>query len=159
MKLHTKDVGADCDLEKIAAECVQKCYSGRDLSTICQKAIHIMVNDKNPNLYELARLPFEEIQKRKLNTRPLILTDFNEAMKTTNPPVNSTTLRKYEQWNKEFWSIRKCTSRGSIHLTSIMQSITKKQKQDNKRVVVILDALARIVVINGQVFTWVSLMI
>ncbi len=102
LKLHTKDVGSDCDLEKVAAECVSKCYSGRDLSTICQKAIHTMVNDKNPNLYELARLPFEEIQKRKLNTRPLILADFNEAMKTTNPPVNSTTLSKYEQWNKEF---------------------------------------------------------
>ncbi|WP_321416508.1 ATP-binding protein [uncultured Methanomethylovorans sp.] len=102
LKLHTKDIGMDCDLEKIAAECVKKCYSGRDLSTISQKAIHTMVNDKNPNLHELARLPFEELKKRKLNTRPLILADFNEAMNTTNPPVNSITLSKYEQWNKEF---------------------------------------------------------
>jgi len=102
LKLHTKDIGSDCDLEKIAVECVKKCYSGRDLSTISQKAIHTMVNDKNPNLHELARLPFEELKKRKLNTRPLVLADFNEAMNTTNPPVNSITLSKYEQWNKEF---------------------------------------------------------
>jgi katanin p60 ATPase-containing subunit A1 len=102
LKIHTKDVGINCNLEDIARECVRKNYSGRDISTVCQQAIHIMVNDMNPKLHELASLPFNELRKRKLKTRPLLFNDFDEAMKKIHSPVNAKTLRKDEVWNEEF---------------------------------------------------------
>lgn len=102
LKIHTEDVGANCNLDNIAIECVKKNYSGRDLSTVCQQAIHIMVNNMNPKLHELASLPFEELKKRKLKTRPLSFNDFDEAMKKINSPINEKTLMKYEMWKEEY---------------------------------------------------------
>lgn len=102
LKIHIEDVGANCNLNDVARECVKKNYSGRDLSTVCQQAIHVMVNDMNPKLHELASLPFEELKKRKLKTRPLTSNDFDEAMNKINSPVNDKTLRKYEAWKEEY---------------------------------------------------------
>ena len=82
--------------------CVERFYSGRDISNLCQEAVWVMVRDVNPELYKLAELPFEELKKRELKVRPLEMSDFEEAFKKVKSPLTKKDLERYERWNEEF---------------------------------------------------------
>ncbi|NJE60194.1 ATP-binding protein [Thermococcus sp. 21S7] len=90
------------DLDAIAEESVRRLYSGRDLKNLCQEAIWHMIREENRNLHKLAELPFEELRKRSLRTRPLEMRDFEEAFKRIKSPLTRRDIERYEKWAEEF---------------------------------------------------------
>ncbi|MEM1672088.1 MAG: AAA family ATPase [Archaeoglobaceae archaeon] len=103
IRIHTKGLELKADLEAIAARCVEKFYSGRDVSALCKEATWNMVREMN-RLEELANLPFEELMKKRLNLRPLTLNDFEEAFKKIKSPLTKKEIERYEKWAEEFGS-------------------------------------------------------
>jgi len=103
IKIHTRGVElSGVDLEELAGMCVERFYSGRDISSLCQQAIWHMIREENPNLHELASLPYEELRKRKLKLRGLRMHDFEEAMAKIKSPLKREDIERYERWNEEF---------------------------------------------------------
>jgi katanin p60 ATPase-containing subunit A1 len=103
IKIHTLDLDiSNIDLSNIAKISVEKNYSGRDLSNLCQLSMWNMVQDENKNLSELANLSYENLIKRSLNIRPLEMKDFYNAFKNIKTPLKEADIKKYEQWSKEF---------------------------------------------------------
>ncbi|MFO7966094.1 MAG: ATP-binding protein [Archaeoglobaceae archaeon] len=103
VKIETEDLDTSkLELDEIAKKCVEKLYSGRDVSTLCQEAKWSMVRDENKGIYKMAELPYEEIKKHSLKTRPLTMEDFNKAFNKIKSPLNKKELQKYEEWNEEF---------------------------------------------------------
>lgn len=103
IRIHTKGVDiSGVDLEELASRCVERLYSGRDLANLCQQAIWHMIREENPNLHELASLPYEELKKRKLKVRGLRMQDFEEAMAKIKSPLKKSDIERYEKWNEEF---------------------------------------------------------
>ncbi|ACX72859.1 AAA ATPase central domain protein [Methanocaldococcus vulcanius M7] len=102
IKINTKGIELNIDLDEIAEKCVERLYSGRDLKNLCQEAIWNMIRDVNKNLYELAKLPYNELRKRKLKTRALTNNDFEEAFKKIKSPLTKRDIEKYEKWAEEF---------------------------------------------------------
>jgi SpoVK/Ycf46/Vps4 family AAA+-type ATPase len=102
IKINTKGLELKVDLDEIAERCVEKLYSGRDLKNLCQEAIWNMIRDVNKDLYELAKLPYKELRKRTLKTRPLTNEDFEEAFKKIKSPLTKKDIEKYEKWAEEF---------------------------------------------------------
>ena len=90
------------DLDAIAEESVRRLYSGRDLKNLCQEAIWNMIREENRDLHRLAELPFEELRKRSLRTRPLEMRDFESAFKKIKSPLTRREIEKYEKWAEEF---------------------------------------------------------
>ena len=90
------------DLDAIAEESVRRLYSGRDLKNLCQEAIWNMIHEENKDLHRLAELPFEELRKRSLRTRPLEMRDFEEAFKKIKSPLTRKDIERYEKWAEEF---------------------------------------------------------
>lgn len=106
IKIHTHDPGSGLvDLDKIAEECVLNRYSGRDIQNFCQQAIWNMVHEKNPELFRLAELSFEELKRRTLNVRPLEVNDFMAAFEKIKSPVTEDELEAYDSWNEEFGEV------------------------------------------------------
>ncbi|AEF97204.1 ATP-binding protein [Methanotorris igneus] len=102
IKINTKGVKLNVNLDEIADKCVERFYSGRDLKNLCQEAIWNMIRDVNKDLHELAKLPYNELRKRKLNVRPLTNDDFEEAFKKIKSPLTKKDIEKYEKWAEEF---------------------------------------------------------
>ncbi|EHP84295.1 ATP-binding protein [Methanotorris formicicus] len=102
IKINTKGLELNVDLDEIAERCVERLYSGRDLKNLCQEAIWNMIRDVNKDLYELAKLPYKELRKRKLKTRPLTNDDFEEAFKKIKSPLTKKDIERYEKWGEEF---------------------------------------------------------
>ena len=102
IKINTKGIELKADLDEIAERCVDNLYSGRDLKNLCQEAIWNMIRDVNKDLYELAKLPYNELRKKKLKTRPLANDDFEEAFKKIKSPLTKRDIEKYEKWAEEF---------------------------------------------------------
>ena len=103
IRIHTRGVDiSGVDLEELATRCVDKLYSGRDLANLCQQAVWHMIREENPDLHELASLPYEELKKRKLKVRGLRMHDFEEAMAKIKSPLKKRDIERYEKWNEEF---------------------------------------------------------
>ncbi|NJF25681.1 26S protease regulatory subunit [Thermococcus sp. Bubb.Bath] len=103
IKINTRGLDISrLDLDAIAGESVRRFYSGRDLKNLCQQAIWNMIREENPNLHELASLPFEELRKHSLRTRPLEMRDFEEAFKKIKSPLTRKDIDRYEKWAEEF---------------------------------------------------------
>ena len=102
IRIKINGLEANVDVLGIAKRCVDKNLSGRDIHTLCQEAIWNMIRSENPNLAGLAKLPFEEIRKRSLKIRPLVMEDFEEALRKTKSPLLAGVIERYEKWNEEF---------------------------------------------------------
>lgn len=103
VKIHTKDLDiSNIQLPEIAEKCVEKMYSGRDLSNLCQLTMWNMVREENKNLSALASLSYEELMKRSLKVRSLEMKDFYEAFENIKTPLTENAMEKYGQWSKEF---------------------------------------------------------
>jgi SpoVK/Ycf46/Vps4 family AAA+-type ATPase len=61
-----------------------------------------MIREENKDLHRLASLPFEELRKRSLRTRPLEMRDFEEAFKKIKSPLTRKDIERYEKWAEEF---------------------------------------------------------
>ncbi|NJE85954.1 ATP-binding protein [Thermococcus sp. CX2] len=103
IKINTKGLDiSKLDLDAIAEESVRRLYSGRDIRNLCQEAIWNMIREENRDLYKLANLPFHELSKRSLRTRPLEMRDFEEAFKKIKSPLTRRDIERYEKWAEEF---------------------------------------------------------
>jgi len=103
IKIHTKDLDiSNIEIPKIAEKCVEKMYSGRDLSNLCQLTMWNMVREENKNLSELANLSYEELVKRSLKVRSLEMKDFYDAFENIKTPLSENDIERYDQWSKEF---------------------------------------------------------
>ncbi len=103
IKINTRGLDiSKLDLDAIAEESVKRLYSGRDLKNLCQQAIWNMIREENPDLHKLAELPFHELRKRSLRTRPLEMRDFEEAFKKIKSPLTRKEVERYERWAEEF---------------------------------------------------------
>ncbi|MBC7109081.1 MAG: ATP-binding protein [Methanomassiliicoccales archaeon] len=103
IKINTRGLDISrLDLDAIAEESVRRFYSGRDIRNLCQQAIWNMIREENKDLHRLASLPFEELRKRSLRTRPLEMRDFEEAFKKIKSPLTKKDIERYEKWAEEF---------------------------------------------------------
>jgi len=102
IKINTKGVELNANLDEIADKCVENLYSGRDLKNLCQDAIWNMIRDVNNDLYKMANLSYNELKRRKLKTRALTNDDFEEAFKKIKSPLTKSEIEKYEKWGEEF---------------------------------------------------------
>ena len=103
IKINTRGLDISrLDLDAIAEESVRRLYSGRDLKNLCQEAIWNMIREENKDLHKLAELPFHELRKRSLRTRPLEMRDFEEAFKRIKSPLTRKEIERYEKWAEEF---------------------------------------------------------
>ena len=103
VRIHTEGLDISrLDLDAIAEESVRRLYSGRDIRNLCQEAIWNMIREENRDLHKLAGLPFEELRKRSLRTRPLEMRDFEEAFKKIKSPLTKKDIERYEKWAEEF---------------------------------------------------------
>lgn len=103
VKIHTKDLDiSKIHISQIAEKCIEKTYSGRDLSNLCQLSMWNMIREENKNLSELANLAYKELVKRSVNIRPLEMRDFDDAFENIKTPLTKNDILKYEQWSKEF---------------------------------------------------------
>ncbi|AEK71927.1 ATPase of the AAA family protein [Thermococcus sp. 4557] len=103
IKINTRGLDISrLDLDAIAEESVRRLYSGRDLKNLCQEAIWHMIREENRDLHKLAELPFHELRKRSLRTRPLEMRDFEEAFKRIKSPLTRKEIERYEKWAEEF---------------------------------------------------------
>lgn len=89
------------DLFELGQQCVDHLYSGRDIQNLCQQAIWTMINDVNPEMHRLADLPFDELNKRALKTRPLREDDFTAAFGQIRSPLTAEKLERYTKWGVE----------------------------------------------------------
>ena len=103
LKIHLRGLNTSkLNFEELAERCVERLYSGRDISNLCQEAVWVMIRSENPELYKLAELPFEELKKRTLKIRPLETSDFDEAFKKVKSPLTEKDIERYEKWAEEF---------------------------------------------------------
>jgi SpoVK/Ycf46/Vps4 family AAA+-type ATPase len=89
------------DLFELGQQCVDHLYSGRDIQSVCQQAIWTMINNVNPEMHRLADLPFDELNKRALKTRPLREDDFTVAFGKIRSPLTAEELERYTKWGVE----------------------------------------------------------
>jgi len=102
LEIHTKGLDTKLNFEEIAKKCVEKLYSGRDISSLCQQAVWNMIRDENPDLHRLAELPFDELRNRSLKTRALKMDDFRKAFEKVKSPLTKKDVERYEKWNEDF---------------------------------------------------------
>ncbi len=103
IKIHTKGLDiSKLDLYDIAEMCVERLFSGRDISNLCQQAIWNMIRDTNPSLHKLAELPYDELKRKSLKTRALEMEDFMQAFEKVKSPLTKRDVEKYEKWSEEF---------------------------------------------------------
>ncbi len=103
IKIHTKGLDVSkLDLGEIAEMCVERLFSGRDISNLCQQAIWNMIRDANPSLHKLAELPYDELRRKSLKTRALEMSDFMDAFGKVKSPLTKRDVERYERWNEEF---------------------------------------------------------
>jgi katanin p60 ATPase-containing subunit A1 len=60
-----------------------------------------MINNVNPEMHRLADLPFDELNKRALKTRPLREDDFTAAFGKIRSPLTAEELERYTKWSVE----------------------------------------------------------
>jgi SpoVK/Ycf46/Vps4 family AAA+-type ATPase len=103
IKIHTKGLDTSkLRIDELAEMCVEKLYSGRDISNLCQQAVWNMIREENKDLHKLAELPYEELRNRTLKTRPLTMNDFYLAFEKVKSPLTKKDVERYERWNEEF---------------------------------------------------------
>lgn len=68
-------------------------FSGADMTQLCREAALGPI--RSIRLSDIATITAEQV-------RPILYTDFQEALKTVRPSVSSKDLELYEEWNKTF---------------------------------------------------------
>ena len=54
------------------------------------------------DLERTAELPFNELQKKRLQITPMIMEDFNQAITKIKSPISTEIIQRHEKWNKQF---------------------------------------------------------
>lgn len=68
-------------------------FSGADMTQLCREAALGPI--RSIQLSDIATITADQV-------RPILYTDFQEALKTVRPSVSSKDLEQYEEWNKTF---------------------------------------------------------
>ncbi len=74
-------------------------YSGRDIASLCQAAINMMVREMNPGLHDMDA---KTLEVYTLKTRELSKADFDAAFEKVKPSSDEKSLSKYSEWEREF---------------------------------------------------------
>jgi len=96
LKVHLKglDLGR-VDLNAIAEESVRRLYSGREIASLCNLAVHNMVDEMNPDLGTT-------VERIRLKVRPLEMRDFEAAFRKIKSPLTRRDVERYERWAEQF---------------------------------------------------------
>jgi SpoVK/Ycf46/Vps4 family AAA+-type ATPase len=99
LSIHLKgaELGRNITMEDLVAR--SNGYSGRDIESLCQAAISIMVREKNKSLESLDA---DDIASYTLETRPLSKADFDAAFAKVKPSSDARSLKRYAEWGQEF---------------------------------------------------------
>ncbi|XP_060896872.1 fidgetin-like protein 1 [Labrus mixtus] len=81
----------DSELESVVT--ATEGFSGADMTQLCKEAALGPI--RSIQLSDIATITADEV-------RPIIYSDFQEALKTVRPSVSSKDLELYEEWNKTF---------------------------------------------------------
>jgi katanin p60 ATPase-containing subunit A1 len=94
------------DLKHIGEQCLSHHYSGRDIQNMCRDAKRSMIRRSNKEIFKdlerTAELPFNELQKKRLQISPMIMEDFNQAITKIKSPISTEIIQRHEKWNKQF---------------------------------------------------------
>ncbi|XP_052427809.1 fidgetin-like protein 1 isoform X1 [Carassius gibelio] len=90
MSREKSQVGAD-EMEKVVQG--TEGFSGADMTQLCREAALGPI--RSICLNDIATISAEQV-------RPILFSDFQEALKTVRPSVSSKDLELYEEWNKTF---------------------------------------------------------
>jgi katanin p60 ATPase-containing subunit A1 len=74
-------------------------YSGRDIASLCQAAINVMVRERNRGMDSMDA---KALENYTLSTRPLAKADFEKAFGKVRPASDERMLSRYVSWEKEF---------------------------------------------------------
>ncbi len=102
IKIHTKGINLDVDIDNLADKCVEKLFSGSEIQSLCNYAKMNMVFRVNPDIEKYADLSFEELKKKEIKIDTLKMEDFEEAFKKVKSPLSKKDIEKYDKWAEEF---------------------------------------------------------
>ena len=74
-------------------------FSGRDLASLCQEAVMLMVREQNPGLEQMNA---KQLETYDMRTRDLKPSDFEEAFAKIRPACKEQDLRRYSEWKDSF---------------------------------------------------------
>ncbi len=100
IEINTVESGIDTGVpvERVAEQCVDRQYAGREIKNVCKEAIRHMISDENTQLEELSKQPIEEIRSYQLDTRPLQRSDFEYAFDKIDPNTDESDIKRYANW-------------------------------------------------------------
>jgi SpoVK/Ycf46/Vps4 family AAA+-type ATPase len=102
IKIHTKGLELDVDIDELAKKCVERLFSGAEIQSLCNYAKMNMVFRVNPDIERYADLDFDELKKKELKIDALRMEDFEEAFKKVKSPLTKRDIERYEKWAEEF---------------------------------------------------------
>jgi len=102
IKIHTKGLELDVDIDELAKKCVERLFSGSEIQSLCNYAKMNMVFRVNPNIEKYADLSFEELKEKEIKIEALRMEDFEEAFKKVKSPLTKKDIERYEKWAEEF---------------------------------------------------------
>jgi SpoVK/Ycf46/Vps4 family AAA+-type ATPase len=100
IEINTAESGIDMAIsaERVAEQCVERQYSGRETKNVCKEAIRQMISEENAQLEELSKRPIDEIRSYQLDTRPLQRADFEHAFDKIDPNTGEDDIQRYNSW-------------------------------------------------------------
>jgi katanin p60 ATPase-containing subunit A1 len=103
VKIQTQGLDiSSIDVRELGSQCVNKLYSGRDITNMCQQATWNMIRKENPDLTKYAHLPFDQLKEKELRIRSLTRDDFASAFNKIKSPITKDEVRRFEEWNNDF---------------------------------------------------------
>ncbi len=104
IQLNTIEEGIElqADLNRVAQECVQHNYSGREIKNVTKEAIRHMVDEMNPELESLADQSIDSVKDYQLKLRGLTAEDFQHAFSKIDPKTDPEMVKRYKDWGEQF---------------------------------------------------------
>jgi SpoVK/Ycf46/Vps4 family AAA+-type ATPase len=94
----------DSAIEAIASECIHRDYTGSDVEAVCRAAVNSMINRSNSGLESVADQGFEAVEAYDLTIDAVRPKDVRNAFKRTSASLSQESVRRFDEWNREFGS-------------------------------------------------------
>jgi len=75
-------------------------YSGRELGALCNRVVDRITAEQNPDLANLADSGAQAVKDYSLRFRPIVQTDFVEAVRTIKPGTSPQEVERYHAWEQ-----------------------------------------------------------
>jgi SpoVK/Ycf46/Vps4 family AAA+-type ATPase len=93
-----RGIPLDCAYGDLAA--LTEGYSGRELGALCGRVIDRITAEQNPDLASLADRGAQAVKDYSLKFRPILQTDFAEAVRAIKPETSPKELERYHAWEQ-----------------------------------------------------------